>query len=227
MRSPRTIRAYEIVERVFGRGQLLWFGVRKRWMRDVVEQSIEQGARQLLVVGAGFDPLAALVARAHPDVLCVEIDAPPTAEAKRKGIEGAGLVGSNHVVVPADLARTSIEDALRGTGWRGDVRSVVTAEGLLMYLRPENVAGFFSQVRRSSFRRRGGASGCREAAWFNNLGTALRDDITSGLNAGTACDRCRSDRAGEALRCDGAAMSTGVRPSVRARAGTAACSQPA
>lgn len=59
-----------------GRGQILWFGVRKRFIADAVDAAIADGASQLLVVGAGFDPLAALVARRHPHVTCVELDAP-------------------------------------------------------------------------------------------------------------------------------------------------------
>jgi methyltransferase (TIGR00027 family) len=147
MRGRLVARLYEGTERLLGRGQLLWFGVRKRWMHDAVEQGIAEGARQVLVVGAGFDPLAVSVARRHPDVLCVEADAPATAEPKRAGITGAGLARPNHHVLSADLASTSLEDVLRTVGWRAEVRSVVVAEGLLMYLTPAQVRAFFAQVR--------------------------------------------------------------------------------
>jgi methyltransferase (TIGR00027 family) len=146
MRSRGTVRLYERVEKLLGRGQLLWFGVRKRWLADAVERSIADGARQLLVVGAGFDPLAVTNARRHPEVLCVEIDAPGTAVPKRAGIAGAGLAAPNHHVQAADLSVTPLDEALRQTPWRSELRSIVVAEGLLMYLRPADVAGFFAQV---------------------------------------------------------------------------------
>ncbi len=147
MRHPLTLRFYEASERLLGRGQLLWFGVRKRWMEEAAEQGIAAGARQLLVVGAGFDPLAVRVARRHPGLLCVEVDAPATALPKRAGIEGAGLACTNHHVCAADLASRPLQEVLAPTGWRPDVRSVVVAEGLLMYLRPADVEGFLAQVR--------------------------------------------------------------------------------
>jgi methyltransferase (TIGR00027 family) len=147
LRTRLTVRFYEAAERLLGRGQLLWFGVRKRWMSEVVEQAIAEGARQVLVVGAGFDPLAVSVARRHPDVTCIEVDAPATAEPKRAGIQGGGLACPNHAVLAADLAKKPLEVLLAAAGWRADIRSVVVAEGLLMYLAPAQVSAFFAQVR--------------------------------------------------------------------------------
>jgi methyltransferase (TIGR00027 family) len=148
MRSRWGLRLYEAAEALTGRGQVLWFGLRKRWLAEAVEAAVADGATQLLVVGAGFDPLATLVAGRHPGVLCVEVDAPATAEPKRAGLRGAGLERPNLHVVAADLAARSLDDVLRETPWRADARSVVVAEGLLMYLRASEVTDFFAAVRR-------------------------------------------------------------------------------
>jgi methyltransferase (TIGR00027 family) len=147
MRRPGVIRFARATEVLTGRGQILWFGVRKRFVADAVEAAIAGGARQLLVVGAGFDPLAALVARANPDVTCVEIDAPATAEPKRVGLAGAGLLRDNLCPLSADLARRSLAEVLPST-WRCDLPSVVVAEGLLMYLDLAAVRRFFADIRR-------------------------------------------------------------------------------
>lgn len=147
MRGRSALRLYEAAERLTGHGQLLWFGVRKRWMADSVHDAVRAGGRQLLVVGAGFDPLAALAARTHPELLCVELDAPATAGPKQRGIIGAQLGRENHHVCVADLSRVPLAEALSSTPWRTDVLSVVVAEGLLMYLPPEAVRGFFHAVR--------------------------------------------------------------------------------
>lgn len=147
MRKPATYRFYRAAEALLGRGQLLWFGVRKRWFADAVETAIAGGATQLLVVGAGFDPLAALVARRHPHVTCVEIDAPATAEPKRLGLAGSNFARPNLHVHAADLSREPLADVLRKAPWRPDARSVVVAEGLLMYLDAVSVARFFAAVR--------------------------------------------------------------------------------
>jgi methyltransferase (TIGR00027 family) len=147
MRSRLTVRLYEGAEAVFGRGQLLWFGVRKRWFAETVHAAVRDGAKQLLVVGAGFDPLAALVARRSPETLCIELDQAATALAKRRGIERAGLGSPNHVVCAADLSATSLAEALAATPWRRDIPAIVVAEGLLMYLPPASVDRFFAEVR--------------------------------------------------------------------------------
>jgi methyltransferase (TIGR00027 family) len=147
MRSGTSVRLYEALEAVFGRGQLLWFGIRKRWLADTVDAALREGAKQLLVVGAGFDPLATLVARRSPETLCIEVDQAPTALAKRRGVERAGLGSPNHLVCAADLSKTSLEQVLSATPWRRDVPAVVVAEGLLMYLPPADVTRFLAQVR--------------------------------------------------------------------------------
>ena len=97
--------------------------------------------------GTDATTLAVSVARRHPDVTCVEVDAPATAEPKRAGIQGGGLACPNHTVLAADLAKKPLEVLLGAAGWRADVRSVVVAEGLLMYLAPAQVSTFFAQVR--------------------------------------------------------------------------------
>jgi methyltransferase (TIGR00027 family) len=147
MRRPASVRLYEAAEGLLGRGQLLWFAIRKRWMHEAVEQALRDGCRQLLVVGAGFDPLAVMVAARHAEVRCVELDAPATAEPKRRGVDAAGLARPNHQVVSADLASTALDRALAPAGWRASERSVVVAEGLLMYLPPDAVGSLFAQVR--------------------------------------------------------------------------------
>jgi methyltransferase (TIGR00027 family) len=147
MRRPATLRLYELAERLTGRGQVLWFGLRKRWFADVVETAIQNGARQVLVVGGGLDPLASLAAQRHPDVLFVEIDAPATAAAKVAGIRSASLERPNLVISPVDLTETPLSDALRKTPWQRTVRSIVVAEGVLTYVPPDGVRTFFNAVR--------------------------------------------------------------------------------
>jgi len=146
MRAPWTQRFYAIAEALTARGQLVWFGLRKRWMAERVEEAIAAGATQLLVVGAGFDPLATLVARRHPEVTCVEVDAPATAEPKRAGVRGAGFERPNLHVCAADLSKRPLGEVLRSTPWKTDARSVVVAEGLLMYLDVKDVKAFFAAI---------------------------------------------------------------------------------
>ncbi|MGK4006886.1 SAM-dependent methyltransferase [Sorangium sp. So ce1036] len=147
MRSPWGRRLYRVSEALTVRGQLVWLGLRKRWVADAVSEAIAAGATQLLVVGAGLDALAALVARRHPGVTCVEIDAPATAEPKRAGLRAAGAERDSLHLCAADLSTRPLAEALRATPWRSDARSVVVAEGLLMYLDAAVVRGLLAAVR--------------------------------------------------------------------------------
>lgn len=183
MRQPRAQRLAASVEAWAGRGQILWFGLRKRWFADAVEAAIADGTTQLLVVGARFDPLTALVAQRHPGVLCVEIAAPKTAAAKRTGLSGAGLERVNLHVCGIDLASTPLEEARGTTPWRSDARSVVVAEGLLMYLAEAAVTGFLTSVRRSCAPGSRLALSCMDVddAGRPRLGTRVDGTIRLGL----------------------------------------------
>lgn len=146
MRRPMTLRFYEAAERWLGQGQLLWFALRKRWIADRAEAAREGGVRQIVVVGAGFDPLATGIARRHPEVSCIEIDAPGTAIPKREGIERAGLSVGNLAIVAADLSKVPLLEVLKDNGWRPEQPTFVIAEGVLMYLRPTDVDAFFRSL---------------------------------------------------------------------------------
>ena len=200
MRRPRTVRFYELAERLLGRGQLLWFAVRKRWVSEAVDQALRDGCRQLLVVGAGFDPFAVMVATRHPDVPCIEIDAPATARPKRRGIERAGLAQPNHQVVSADLSVRPLDQALASAGWDRTEPSIVVAEGLLMYLDRAAVHAFFVAVR--------ACTGTRSRLAFSAVGVDERGKPRVGFGGGVLN---RSIQAILALA--GEAMHWGIAPS--------------
>lgn len=147
-RGPRA-RTGLVVERHLIRGQLLYLGLRKRLVDDEVREALGSGARQVLVVGTGFDTLGLRLARAHPSVLFVEIDQRSTLEAKRAGARTLGGIPPNLHWLDVDLASESLASVLEDrTTWGSDERSVVVAEGLLMYLPPAAVSRFLETVRR-------------------------------------------------------------------------------
>ena len=131
-------------------GQLVTLPVRKRFMDDEARRAIEGGARQLLVVGAGFDTLALRIAQRYPEVECYEIDHPATQRVKRLALESLEIDRPNLHLVALDLASTTLPDALRQTpGWRKEAVSVVAAEGLLCYLDESEVTRLLDGVRSS------------------------------------------------------------------------------
>jgi methyltransferase (TIGR00027 family) len=146
--KPGYHRMLDRVADAFARGQAVRMGLRKRFLDDEVRSAIAQGARQVLVVGAGYDTLCLRLAAEFPEVRFVEIDHPGTHASKRVGVAAIGAERSNLVLLGVDLALASLATALRELpGWDCDAPSIAVAEGVLMYLQPAAVEQFFADVR--------------------------------------------------------------------------------
>lgn len=139
------IRVYQFQDRMMP-GQWEGFGHRKVFMNQQVEAAIEQGARQVLVLGAGFDTLCLRLAPKYPEVRFVEIDHPSTSVAKARGIEKVGQP-ENMIQIAADLGERSLPKVLSEDGhWDASQRSVIVAEGLFQYLTDEEVRGLMTDA---------------------------------------------------------------------------------
>ena len=139
-RQPWMIRVYQIQDLLMP-GQFEGFGHRKIFMQQQVEAAIEQGARQVLVLGAGFDTLCLRLAPQHTDVQFFEVDHPATSAAKARGVALEGQP-PNMIQIAADLGEQALSEALSEDGrWQSPLPSVLLAEGLFQYLTDEEVRG--------------------------------------------------------------------------------------
>lgn len=145
-RSHRVRSALDWMEDRLLAGQSTHVALRKRVLDDETRAAIEAGAVQVLVVGAGFDTLAFRLARAHRHVRFVEIDHPATQSLKRHALDLLGDLPPNLQLQPADLGATPLPEVLDELGWDRRARSVVVAEGVLMYLGEHEVADFLRGV---------------------------------------------------------------------------------
>lgn len=124
--------------------------VRKRWLEDVARQRIAGGVAQVVVIGAGFDTLAVRLHREFPAVRFLELDHPATQAAKRRGLE-ALQPGTNLELAPCDLTRPDeLARAMARTSFQPALPTLYIAEGLLMYLRSEEMSALFRTVARVS-----------------------------------------------------------------------------
>lgn len=140
---PLLRRAALGVERAASPGFVAHYALRKHAIRELVAQSVSDGFRQVVMVGAGFDMLSSSVdARAT----IFEVDHPATQEIKREALRGAR---SRQVTyVPVDLARDDLRRALvRAEGFRPDAPTLYVAEGLLMYLPSDRVGAVLGDMR--------------------------------------------------------------------------------
>ncbi len=136
--------------RWIGPGELWRLTLRKRFVDDEVRTAINEGARQLLIVGAGFDTLGIRIAQDLGDVTVVEVDTGPTVQQRSGALRRLGVDHANHHMVGADLSGNSIRELLvRLSCWRPDVNSVAVAEGVLMYLTESDVRSFLEEIKSS------------------------------------------------------------------------------
>lgn len=124
-------------------GQFEAFAHRKAFCERHVRQGIDDGASQVLALGAGYDTLGLRLGPEFPEVRFFEIDHPATAGRKATGIAKLGQPANLHLVAE-DLGEHALADVLSALGeWDARATSVVVAEGLLQYLRPEATRELF------------------------------------------------------------------------------------
>lgn len=148
---PHLRGAVRLLERITLPGIMLHYALRKRFLRDWALASIAEGCKQVVVLGAGFDPLCLELHRRFPDVRFVEVDHPATQAAKRAALAELGVKPRNVCFVAADLARAPLDQALSAcTERHGGTRTLYVAEGLLMYLDAHQVLNLLRRALRAA-----------------------------------------------------------------------------
>ena len=123
-------------------GFLLHVAARKACISELGKEAIEQGCRQIIVIGAGYDTFAVRAAMADPALRCFEIDHPATQAIKRLAL--GAVLPPNLSFVPAELSRESLSEVLlRQTTFSTSTGTLVVIEGVLMYLAPDAVRRLF------------------------------------------------------------------------------------
>lgn len=113
----------------------LYLGIRKRWIENQVQKALQQDFQQVVILGAGFDPLAYRYHQAHPKVHWLEIDHPHTLNYKQQAIQAQGDQKKNLSLLPLELSNSIWEDLLLQSGkYHPERKTLFLAEGLFMYL---------------------------------------------------------------------------------------------
>ena len=143
-RSRRMVSVYEAFDWILP-GQFDAFAHRKAFCERQVKDGIGAGATQILFLGAGYDTMGWRLAPEFSGVNFFEIDHPATASLKARGIEVMGQ-RKNLCLIAEDLGKRKLVDVLKtNESWVQSARTVIVAEGLLMYLSPEAVWDLFCQ----------------------------------------------------------------------------------
>lgn len=128
--------------------------VRHRAIDELVLRAVDEGFRQVVVVGAGYDMRPSRFAARLAGVRWLEADHPATAARKRALLERAGDAALPVERVAVDLAGQSLGDALSATAFDASAPACFVLEGLVHYLAPERLDALLGDVARGPGRRR-------------------------------------------------------------------------
>jgi methyltransferase (TIGR00027 family) len=121
-----------LIERITIPGILLHYALRKKCIRELVRSALANGLAQVVILGAGFDPLSSELQQEFPTAEFWEIDHPATQRHKVRACSEIGIKRVHFVAV--DLSAGNLDrEALINSGFDPAKRTFWIAEGLLMY----------------------------------------------------------------------------------------------
>jgi methyltransferase (TIGR00027 family) len=106
--------------------------VRTRFIDELMERAVRNGAAQLVILGAGFDTRANRFAELLKDAAVFEIDYGATQEYKKRRVQAALGAPANLVYAPIDFTRESLGDVLRRAGFLSSRPTYYICEGVSM-----------------------------------------------------------------------------------------------
>jgi methyltransferase (TIGR00027 family) len=129
----------KLIERLTIPGILLHYALRKKCIAGLVRSTLVNGPTQVVIIGAGFDPLSFELHQEFPSLQFWEIDHPAT---QRHKLRTLSKIGDERLhFVATDLSTTTFDsEALIKSSFDPAQRTFWVAEGLLMYLSAETVS---------------------------------------------------------------------------------------
>jgi methyltransferase (TIGR00027 family) len=136
----------KLTERITIRGILLHYVLRKKCIAGLVRSALINGATQVVIIGAGFDPLSFELHQEFPTVQFWEIDHPATQRHKLRTFSKIDAERLHFVAM--DLSATTFDnEALIKNSFDPTQSTIWIAEGLLMYLTLESVSSLMRTLK--------------------------------------------------------------------------------
>jgi methyltransferase (TIGR00027 family) len=175
--DPSTYEAAVSASILPGPGRVSRVAGRKRWLTQTAAQTLSTGVRQVVVLGAGFETLGLQLLSADQDLLVVELDRPPTLQAKAEALSAAEIPRPWPRLAAVDLGdAATLSPALGAVGWRASEPTLFVAEVVLEYLAPEAALAVLAALRSLA------APGSR-LAWTVRFGDVSEDHLASATAA--------------------------------------------
>jgi methyltransferase (TIGR00027 family) len=146
----KTKEMSEYYERLFpGLGNSI--RARVRYFDDFVRATINEGLRQLVILGAGYDTRAYRIEGLKGKVRVFEVDHPDTQSVKIEKVkEIFGFLPGHVIYVPVDFETDNFGERLVAQGYDRSLKTLFLLEGLIMYIPPEAVDETLSFVVKNS-----------------------------------------------------------------------------
>jgi len=134
----------QLMERLLLPGISLHYVMRKRFIEDCVRQSLHDGVRQIVNLGAGLDTLLWRLHSSHENICFIELDHPETLSLKRQAVAPA----DNLHLLEIDFTQQSIATFLQEQSCFNPAEpTLFISEGVLMYLEENTVRHFFQELK--------------------------------------------------------------------------------
>ena len=138
LRAAKVILDSELYDRVSG-GAVGFVVGRERYVDDVVRAALDEGAEQIVLLGAGFDTRAYRVPGIERTRV-FEVDQAATQSLKIQRLERAlGSVPGRVRFVDVDFNEPSLGERLRAAGYDETSRTLFVWQGVTYFLTPEGV----------------------------------------------------------------------------------------
>jgi methyltransferase (TIGR00027 family) len=135
----------KLIERITIPGILLHYVLRKKCISELARSALSNGVAQVVILGAGFDPLSSELQREFPTARFWEIDHPATQRDKVRACSEIGIERVHFVAV--DLSAVGFDrDALIRDGFDSAKPTFWIAEGLLMYFPADIVSSLLTML---------------------------------------------------------------------------------
>ncbi len=122
--------------------------VRTRAIDDLVRDAIRSGARQLVLLGAGFDSRGCRLEEAGK-ITVFEVDHPATQQVKKERLKTCmDRLPANIRYVTVDFERDNLEAKLAESGYDPATPAIAVWEGVISYLTESAVQGTFAVLAR-------------------------------------------------------------------------------
>lgn len=148
-RHPDATAMVHRVADAVSRGRSRHLALRTRAIDDATERAIADGARQVVIVGAGLDARAFRLGVLR-DTVVFEVDHPATQAWKRARVDGLSPLARDVRFIETDFERDDLRERLGAAGHDPAQRTVFIWEGVTMYLSDAAVDLVLRGVRASS-----------------------------------------------------------------------------